>query len=454
MGVTGGGTMGYLSFDASVKIHMSGRYTNTKNAKSGNGGLCGYIHHIDRGNDKRDGCEVWHSNQNIDSDMTLQNESYYKDEYGKWVQAKHSSDLLNAVNCRIDYAKRHGARIYDGGKNDTCIVRPILVQLDDMSIQEHGDMWKSDVIECLEDMFGSDNIVGVSFHEDETSSHAHVLFTPVFELSTSHSFKCSISQTKFFKSPSTLASMHRQLRKSLKDKGYAIEQENKPIEEHLAGYVDRNGHWHQQGLTPQELDDLSKRKVRLKMEEIDVKQKKEELEKQARKMRDFEQALANLEDKLKKKKEEMDIKEEGVRTHLAIVNKNARIIEEQKQALQEQTETFANNSNKALNLLFSASQAYEEAIGEQDTDFLEFCKTIKYKNGKTAYDMIKDLRNRHNVKIRQQKQELDRLASLSRNTVDDVLSSISMSKKNGRRPSDFIDLDNKQNENNELDLNF
>lgn len=71
--------MGYLSFDASVKIHQSGRYTSTKTSKAGNGGILGYLRHVDRGTARRNGCEVQHSNMNINPDFTLENESYYKD---------------------------------------------------------------------------------------------------------------------------------------------------------------------------------------------------------------------------------------------------------------------------------------------------------------------------------------------------------------------------------------
>lgn len=71
--------VGYLSFDASVKIHQSGRYASTKTSKSGNGGILGYLRHIDRETARRLGCEVQHSNANINSELTLQNESYYKD---------------------------------------------------------------------------------------------------------------------------------------------------------------------------------------------------------------------------------------------------------------------------------------------------------------------------------------------------------------------------------------
>lgn len=71
--------MGYLSFDASVKIHQSGKYASTKTSKTGSGGILGYLRHIDRGTARKNGCEVQHSNANINPAMTLQNESYYKD---------------------------------------------------------------------------------------------------------------------------------------------------------------------------------------------------------------------------------------------------------------------------------------------------------------------------------------------------------------------------------------
>ena len=51
--------------------------------------------------------------------------------------------------------------------------------------------------------------------------------------------------------------MHRKFRNALLNKGYDIELENKPLEEHLAGYEDSNGVWHQQGLTPDQLKELS-----------------------------------------------------------------------------------------------------------------------------------------------------------------------------------------------------
>lgn len=260
--------IGYLSFDASVKIHESGRYASTKTSKTGYGGIEGYIRHIDRETDRRNGCEVNHTNLDINAELTLENESFFRNELGLWEKTQQSKDMSGAVKRRIQYAKEHGARIAKVGKNDTVIARPIVIQMDTEMIENHRDYWYWDVIEILEGMFGENNIVGFSIHRDETNVHVHVIFVPCMEKKKDNGkVKCAISQTKFFRNPKELAGMHRKMRKALNEKGYDIQQENKPIEQQLAGYYDKNGEWHQQGLTPDQLKELSQRKEQLQKEE-------------------------------------------------------------------------------------------------------------------------------------------------------------------------------------------
>ena len=62
------------------------------------------------------GCEVQHGNPDINSDLTLENESYYKDSNGEWQRTSHSKDMVDAINKHIEYAKEHGARITAKGK--------------------------------------------------------------------------------------------------------------------------------------------------------------------------------------------------------------------------------------------------------------------------------------------------------------------------------------------------
>ena len=291
--------IGYLSFDASVKIHKSGRFASTKTNRMGWGGIYGYIRHIDRGTDRRNGCEVQHSNPDINPDYTLENESFYKDQNGEWKPTVHSSDMVGAVNRRIDYAREHKARISSKGKNDTVIVRPIVVQMDRDILQEHSDTWVWDVIEILEGMFMEDNITGFSIHRDETNIHIHAIFVPCYEEKKDNGeIKCAISQTKFFKNPKQLAGMHREIRKKLLQKGYDIQQENKPIEEHLAGYVDKNGEWHQQGLTPDQLKELTGRKEQLQKEEEKLKIEKYQVDELARLMKEVQEKAVQTHEQL------------------------------------------------------------------------------------------------------------------------------------------------------------
>ncbi len=270
--------IGYLSFDASVKIHYSGKYTSTKTSKSGNMGIAGYIRHIDRSADKMNSCEVQHSNPDINSDLTLENESYYKDSNGEWQRTSHSKDMENAINRRIEYAKEHGARISTKGKNDTVIVRPLVLQMGNDSITGHENTWMWDLMEILEKEFGTDNITGFSIHKDETNPHIHVCFVPCHESEKNGKLKCTISQTKFFHNPKQLAGLHNKFRKKLLDKGYDIELENKPIEEVLACYYDKDEKFHQQGLTPDMLKRLSNKEIQLRMEMIRMRIREEDLD--------------------------------------------------------------------------------------------------------------------------------------------------------------------------------
>ena len=380
--------MGYVSFDASVKIHLSGKYTSTKTSKSGSGGLYGYIRHIDRGTDKKNGCEVHHTNENIDADFTLDNESYYKDSNGNWVETTTSKNMVDSVNRRIEYAKKNGARLYDGGKNDTTIVRPLLVQLDDDTIVEHEETWIEDTITTIEEMFGADNIVGFSVHRDETSVHIHILFTPVFETTDKQDkVKCSVSQTKFFTSPKSLAGMHKNIRKSLQDKGYEIEQENKPIEEHLAGYTDKQGVWHQQGLTPEQLEELSKRKQQLKMEEIDMKFKKEELARMEQSLKDAREKAIAIQQAMDKEKNEFEV-ESTNRTNLIL--RQRQELEEEKQAVEQ----MKAETEDLLSIVYTTASTCSDILNSNtDVDFLEFCKRYDAEHNKRTYDMFHFLYN-------------------------------------------------------------
>ena len=310
--------IGYLSFDATVKVHYSGKYTSTKTSTTGHGGIAGYIRHIDRGTDRKNGCEVQHSNPDIDSDLTLENESYYKDSNGEWQKTSHSKDMVDAINRRIEYAKEHGARITAKGKNDTVLVRPLVVQLDKETISEHKN-WTFDIIEILEKEFGADNITGFSVHKDETNPHLHISFIPCYESQKNGEIKCTISQTKFFKNPKQLAGLHKKFRKALLDKGYDIDQENKPLEKQIFTYTDKHNCKKILPLTPDQLKELSDRTINLRLEELKMSIRRDELDR-------LEMAVADMMKSSKAEKEELEKERISVENDRATVQAQSQAV--------------------------------------------------------------------------------------------------------------------------------
>ena len=375
--------MGYLSFDASVKIHYSGRHTSTKTNRTGHGGIAGYIRHIDRGTDRKNGCEVQHGNPDINPDFTLENESYYKDSNGEWKATDQSSDMVGAIEARVEYARKHGARISTKGQNDTVIVRPIVVQLGGDAAAGHEDTWAWDVIGILEGMFGERNITGFSIHKDETNPHIHVCFVPCHETEKGGKTKAVLSQTKFFKNPKQLAGLHKKIRKSLLDKGYEIEIENKPIEEALAGYTDKNGVFHQQGLTPQQLKELSAEKIKLKIGEMTMKFELNNLN-------EMQQMLNEM---LKKSKAERD---ENERLHNDLLLKES-FIDSDRAQLQARLQELNQEKAKVQEMkdkVYSVAETCDQILADEKSlnrKFMEFLEREGKRTGKSYAEFVAKL---------------------------------------------------------------
>lgn len=375
--------IGYLSFDASVKIKSSGRFASTKTNKTGFGGVAGYIRHIDRGTDRKNGCEVGHSNPDINPDFTLENESYYKDSSGVWQETEKSKDMLDAVNRRIEYAKGHGARIYTGGKNDTVIVRPLVVQLDGDVVAEHEDTWAWDVIGILEEQFGKENITGFSIHKDETNVHLHVAFVPCYETEKNGRTKAVLSQTKFFKNPKQLAGLHKKIRKSLLDKGYEIELENKPIEEALAGYTDKNGVFHQQGLTPDQLKELTAEKAKYRIGVMTMNFETNNLN-------EMQQMLNEM---LKKSKAERD-ENEKLRNDLLLKESYLDNDREKLQIRLQELDQEKADVEKMKGEVYSIAETCDQILSDEkclNRKFMEFLEREGKRTGKSYAEFVANL---------------------------------------------------------------
>lgn len=377
------------------------------------GGIYGYIRHIDRGTDRRNGCEVQHSNPDINPDYTLENESFYKDQNGEWKQTTYSKDMVGAVNRRIDYAREHKARISSKGKNDTVIVRPIVVQMDRDILQEHSDTWVWDVIEILEGMFMEDNITGFSVHRDETNIHIHAIFVPCYEQKKDGGeIKCAISQTKFFKNPKQLAGMHREIRKKLLQKGYDIQQENKPIEEHLAGYVDKNGEWHQQGLTPDQLKELTGRKEQLQKEEEKLKIEKYQVDELARLMKEVQEKAVQTHEQLENNMKVFECQQADFEQEKANLQTQMKALVEERSAVKKMRADADGMLQKSYKVADICRHVLQQENMMED-DFLDFLDRESQRRNKPVRQTFENLYRRFDeerrAKLSPYASELDEL---------------------------------------------
>ena len=406
--------IGYLSFDASVKIHESGRYASTKTSKTGYGGIEGYIRHIDRETDRRNGCEVNHTNLDINAELTLENESFFRNELGLWEKTQQSKDMSGAVKRRIQYAKEHGARIAKVGKNDTVIARPIVIQMDTEMIENHRDYWYWDVIEILEGMFGENNIVGFSIHRDETNVHVHVIFVPCMEKKKDNGkVKCAISQTKFFRNPKELAGMHRKMRKALNEKGYDIQQENKPIEQQLAGYYDKNGEWHQQGLTPDQLKELSQRKEQLQKEEEKLRIEQYKVDELARLMKEVQEKAVETHEQLADNMRVFECQQADFEQEKANLQTQMKALVEERNAVKKMradADGMLQKSYKVADICRSVLQ--QENMMEDDfLDFLDRESQRRNKPGRQTFEnLYKKFDMERRAKLSPYANELDELS--------------------------------------------
>ena len=278
----------------------------------------------------------------------------------------------------------------------------------------------------IEEMFGKENIVGFSVHKDETNVHLHIIFVPCFEKKKDNGeIKCTISQTAFFKNPRQLASMHKQIRKELKNKGYNIEQENKPIEEFLAYYVDKNGEIHQQGLTPDQLKELTNRKNQLTEKEKQIMLDREELDVLAKAMADVQAKAQAAQENLENNMKIFECQQEDFQKERANLQTQMKSLIEEKNAIKK----LKSEADGMLEKAYSVSDVCQHILAKEHTlnkDFLDFLDRLGQKNNKQyrstvekLYKMFDDERRTVSSPWSEELEEIRRERNRQR-TVDDI----------------------------------
>lgn len=387
--------MGYLSFDASVKISANGDWHSSKNGgSSGTGGVRGFAHHLGRHLDRLNGIEVMHGNQDINADMTEYNECYIKDADGNWCEAEHSQDIAEAVERRIDYIKSKSTKTM---RSDAVIVRCIVTEVTDDCYDEEQE---EDLIKAQADYmnkrFGNENVVGMAVHQDEANLHIHWLVVPGCELVKRELLqknpvvdkdtgkpvldkngKPKIKKVYSKGTPTgemtlnqhelgldNLPAIHKDFRKYLRDKGFDISLENKPPEEYLASYTDKKGNVHQKGLTPEQLKEIKKVKQDARDERALARAESQGLEREKKRLDKRENALKAREDALKAREDDLKQKEDNLsierKNCLETRNTALSMIDHHRKA-KEECEKREEEARKAKEEADRRKNAYEQA---------------------------------------------------------------------------------------------
>lgn len=350
--------------------------------------------------------------------------------------------MANSINQRIRYAKEHGARISTKGQNDTVIVRPLILQLDEESIQGREDTWAWDLIQILEDMFGKENVLGFSIHKDETNVHIHVLFVPCYEeKKTNGKVKCTLSQTKFFRNPKQLAGMHKHIRKELLDNGYKIEKDNKPIEQQLAGYYDKHGVWHQQGLTPDQLKAITNRHKELDEKEREIMLSKHELDILSQAMADVQEKAQATQENLENNMRIFECQQTDFENEKANLKTQMQAVLEEKEKLDK----IRKSTNDMLERVYSVSDVCKKILQEEHTlnkDFLDFLDRLGQKNNIPLRERVEQLFKKFDKERRELLEKKHRETTIPdyrksrQRTMDDVITQFAR-QKDDEKASEF-----------------
>ena len=350
--------------------------------------------------------------------------------------------MANSINQRIRYAKEHGARISTKGQNDTVIARPLILQLDEESIQGHEDTWAWDLIQILEDMFGKENVLGFSIHKDETNVHIHVLFVPCYEeKKTNGKVKCTLSQTKFFRNPKQLAGMHKHIRKELLDKDYKIEKDNKPIEQQLAGYYDKHGVWHQQGLTPDQLKAITNRHKELDEKEREIMLSKHELDILSQAMADVQEKAQATQENLENNMRIFECQQTDFENEKANLKTQMQAVLEEKEKLDK----IRKSTNDMLERVYSVSDVCKKILQEEHTlnkDFLDFLDRLGQKNNIPLRERVEQFFKKFDKERRELLEKKHRETTIPdyrksrQRTMDDVITQFAR-QKDDEKASEF-----------------
>lgn len=205
----------------------------------------GLLRHSFRDVDRKNGVEISHTNEMIDSDRTVWNVSrFYRD--GVEVELHKTGDLIRELDARIAahpvyVTKKDGTKVPRKLAKTTGVLREIIIQFDpeftkssveniqdELTDDETGIARQEEVkrffavaTEYYANLYGKHNLFASSEHWDETSPHMHLYLTPIDE-------QGRFRQESFIKSgrgsKSGMALNDKAFREHLNDNGFDVDR--------------------------------------------------------------------------------------------------------------------------------------------------------------------------------------------------------------------------------------
>lgn len=205
----------------------------------------GLLRHSFRDVDRKNGVEISHTNEMIDSDRTVWNVSrFYRD--GVEVELHKTGDLIRELDARIAahpvyVTKKDGTKVQRKLAKTTGVLREIIIQFDPeftkssveniqgelmddetaIARQEEVKRFFAVATEYYGNLYGKHNLFASSEHWDETSPHMHLYLTPIDE-------QGRFRQESFIKSgrgsKSGMALNDKAFREHLNDNGFDVDR--------------------------------------------------------------------------------------------------------------------------------------------------------------------------------------------------------------------------------------
>lgn len=177
------------------------------------------------------------------------------------------------------------------------------------------------------------------------------------------------------------------------DKGYDVEQENKPIEEQLAGYYDKDGVWHQQGLTPEQLKQLSEKELNLQVKEINMRLRKDEIDKLEKAMKEMQEAAKAKQEELEKERKTLSAQQVVLESDKETVQAQMLALVDEKMSVQE----MKKEAQEMLEKVYSMADVCNGILSDEknlNSKFMEFLDREDKRTNKPIRKFVENLYDR------------------------------------------------------------